>query len=102
MEKACSCIHPEEAQRKELLEWFQTLMFPDGYAANLRRGVNLSTMRINGRINVKDLELLERLQLVNDNEDEILPLEHGLELLDLRDSDDETYDPANPDEDDYF
>jgi len=35
-------------QRKEVLEWFQTLMFPDGYAANLRRGVNLSTMRING------------------------------------------------------
>ena len=31
-----------------MLEWFQTLMFPDGYAANLRRGVNLSTMRING------------------------------------------------------
>jgi hypothetical protein len=25
-------------QRKEVLEWFQTLMFPDGYAANLRRG----------------------------------------------------------------
>ena len=35
-------------QRKEVLEWFQTLMFPDGYAANLWRGVNLSTMRING------------------------------------------------------
>ena len=31
-------------QRREVLEWFQTLMFPDGYAANLRRGVNLSTM----------------------------------------------------------
>ena len=31
-------------QRKEVLEWFQTLMFPDGYATNLRRGVNLSTM----------------------------------------------------------
>ena len=30
-----------------MLEWFQTLMFPDGYAANLRRGVNLATMRIN-------------------------------------------------------
>ena len=75
---------------------------PDGYAANLKRGVNLSTMRINGRINAKDLELLERLQLGDDNEDEIPPLEHGLELLDLRDSDDETYDPANPDEDDYF
>jgi len=35
-------------QRREVLEWFQTLMFPDGYTANLRRGVNLSTMRING------------------------------------------------------
>ena len=35
-------------QRKEVLEWFQTLVFPDGYAENLRRGVNLSTMRING------------------------------------------------------
>jgi hypothetical protein len=23
-------------QRKEILEWFQTLKFPDGYAANLR------------------------------------------------------------------
>ena len=52
--------------------------------------------------NAKDLELLVRLQLGNDNEDEIPLLEHGLELLDLRDSDDETYDPANPDEDDYF
>jgi hypothetical protein len=35
-------------QRREVLEWFQILMFPDGYAANLRRGVNLSTMRIKG------------------------------------------------------
>ena len=35
-------------QRREVLEWFQTLMFPDGYAVNLWRGVNLSTMRING------------------------------------------------------
>ena len=37
--------------------------------------------------NAKDLELLERLQLGNDNGDEIPPLEHGLELLDLLDSD---------------
>ena len=35
-------------QRREVLEWFQTLMFPDGYAANLKRGVNLATMRVNG------------------------------------------------------
>jgi hypothetical protein len=25
-------------QMKEVLEWMQKLMFPDGYAANLRRG----------------------------------------------------------------
>ena len=36
------------AQRREVLEWFQTLMFPDGYAVNLKRGVNLATLRING------------------------------------------------------
>jgi len=35
-------------ERKEVLRWIQTLMFPDGYAANLRRGVNLSTMRVLG------------------------------------------------------
>jgi hypothetical protein len=35
-------------QRREVLEWFKGLMFPDGYASNLRRGVNLATMRING------------------------------------------------------
>jgi hypothetical protein len=34
--------------RREVLEWIQTLMFPNGYAANLRRGVNLSTLRVNG------------------------------------------------------
>ena len=34
--------------KKEALEWIQKLQFPDGYAANLRRGVNLATMRING------------------------------------------------------
>ena len=36
------------AQRREVLEWFQMLMFPDGYAVNQKRGVNLVTMRING------------------------------------------------------
>jgi hypothetical protein len=30
--------------RKKVLEWIKTLMFPDGYATNLRRGVNLSTL----------------------------------------------------------
>jgi hypothetical protein len=36
------------SQRREVLEWIRTLMFPDGYAANLRRGANLSTMRVLG------------------------------------------------------
>ena len=35
-------------QRREVLEWIQMLMFPDGHAANLKRGVNLSTLRVNG------------------------------------------------------
>jgi hypothetical protein len=33
--------------KKKVLEWIKTLMFPDGYAVNLRRGVNLSTLRVN-------------------------------------------------------
>jgi hypothetical protein len=36
------------AQRKEVLQWIKMLMFLDGYAANLSRGVNLSTLRILG------------------------------------------------------
>ena len=36
------------AQKREVLVWFTHLMFPDGYAANLKRGVNFATMRING------------------------------------------------------
>jgi hypothetical protein len=34
--------------RREVLEWMQMLTFPDGYAVNLRKGVNLSTLRVNG------------------------------------------------------
>ena len=48
--------------------------------------------------NVKDLELLQRLHLSND----IPPSEHGDDYIGMCDSDDETYDPANPDDDDYF
>nr|AAK13155.1 putative transposase [Oryza sativa Japonica Group]AAP54277.1 transposon protein, putative, CACTA, En/Spm sub-class [Oryza sativa Japonica Group] len=44
--RADFCLN--RAQKKEVLEWFQTLKFPDGYGSNLRRGVNLKTMRING------------------------------------------------------
>jgi hypothetical protein len=34
--------------RRKVLEWMQTLIFPDGYVANLRREVNLSTLQGNG------------------------------------------------------
>ena len=52
--------------------------------------------------NVKHLELLQRLQLGNDSDDNISPSEHGHDYINTRDSDDETYDPANPDHDNYF
>ena len=52
--------------------------------------------------NMKDLELLQRLHLGNDNDDDIPPSEDGHDYTDMRDSDDDTYDLANPDHDDYF
>jgi hypothetical protein len=51
--------------------------------------------------NVKDLQMLKRLCLGNDNEDNIPPSDSG-DYFDMVDSDDETYDPANPDHVDYF
>ena len=53
--------------------------------------------------NVKDIELLERLCLDNDSDDDSVPLmEIDGDYIDTCDSDDETYDPANPDHDDNF
>ena len=53
--------------------------------------------------NVKDLELLERLCLGNDSDNEsVPPLEHAVDYIDGRYSDDETYDPANSDLEEYF
>ena len=53
--------------------------------------------------NMKDLELLGRLRLGNDSDDENVPsLEHAVDYIDGRDSDDETYDPANLDLEEYF
>jgi hypothetical protein len=51
--------------------------------------------------NVKDLKLLQRLHLGNDNDDN-LPPSDSANYIDIADSDDETYDPANLDHDDYF
>jgi hypothetical protein len=49
--------------------------------------------------NVKDLQMLERLHLVDGNDD--VDPSDTVEY-DLIDSDDETYDPANPEYEDYF
>jgi hypothetical protein len=38
----------KRSDRKEVLEWMKTLLFPDRYAVNLSRGVNLKTMKVLG------------------------------------------------------
>jgi hypothetical protein len=51
--------------------------------------------------NEKDLQMLDRLRLGNDNEDNIPPSD-SVDYFDNVDSDDESYDPTNPDHADYF
>jgi len=46
--------------------------------------------------NVKDIEMLDRLRLVNDDEDNIEPSD-SVAHLDNFDSDDDTYDPNHED-----
>ena len=52
-------------------------------------------------VNEKDLRMLDRLALGEDNIDNIHPSD-SVDELDMIDSDDDTYDPANPDSEDYF
>jgi hypothetical protein len=35
------------AERKEILKWLKKLKFPDRYAANIKRAVNVSTSKLN-------------------------------------------------------
>jgi hypothetical protein len=51
--------------------------------------------------NVKDLQMLEWLRLGNDNDDNIAPSD-SVDYFDMVDSDNETYDLANPNHEDYF
>ena len=51
--------------------------------------------------NIHDLELLERLRLGRDSEYDIPPSDSA-GYVDIADSDDEDYDPANSDHDNYF
>ena len=50
--------------------------------------------------NMKHLQMLERLHLDNDNDN--IAHSDSVDYFDMIDSDDETYDPANPDHKDYF
>jgi hypothetical protein len=53
--------------------------------------------------NLKELELLERLRLGNDSDDDnVPPLKNGVDYIDTCDSDDEKYDPANPNHNEHF
>jgi hypothetical protein len=51
--------------------------------------------------NAKDLQMLERLRIGIDDEDNIPPSDN-IEDFDMVDSDDESYDPANPDDEEYL
>ena len=51
--------------------------------------------------NIHDLLLLERLYLCRNNEDDIPPSDTA-SYIDIADSDDEDYDPANSDYDEHF
>jgi hypothetical protein len=44
--KAPYCLKPTE--RKDVLRWLKTLKFPDRYAANIKRAVNINTGKLNG------------------------------------------------------
>jgi hypothetical protein len=51
--------------------------------------------------NAKDIEMLERLHLDDDDEGNIEPSDSVIHL-DNFDSDDKTHDPSNPNNDDYL
>jgi hypothetical protein len=51
--------------------------------------------------NAKDMELLRQLHIGDVNYANIPPSD-GANLIDMYDSDDPSYDPANPDHDKYF
>jgi hypothetical protein len=40
------CLKP--AERKSILKWLKKLKFPDRYASNIKRAVNVSTSKLNG------------------------------------------------------
>jgi hypothetical protein len=57
--RAPYCLKPED--RKKILRWVKSLKFPDRYAANLKRAVNLGTGKLNGLKSHDYHILMERL-----------------------------------------
>jgi hypothetical protein len=51
-------------QMKELMRWMKVLKFPDGYAAGLRRSVNIATEKLIGLKSHDYHIIMERLLLV--------------------------------------
>jgi hypothetical protein len=60
--RAPYCLKPVE--RKEILRWLKKLMFPDRYASNTKRAVNVSTGKLNGLKSHDYHIIIERLMLV--------------------------------------
>jgi hypothetical protein len=51
-------------ERKEILKWLKKLKFPDCYAANIKRAVNVGTGKLNGLKSHGYYIIMERLLLV--------------------------------------
>lgn len=47
-EKPRAPYYLTRAQKRDVMKWFMEIKFPDGYAANLRRGVNTEQLKIHG------------------------------------------------------
>jgi hypothetical protein len=60
--RAPYCLKP--AERKEILRWLKKLKFPDRYACNIKRAVNISTGKLNGLKSHNYYIIIERLMLV--------------------------------------
>jgi hypothetical protein len=60
--RASCCLKPTE--RKEIVKWFKKLKFPDRYASNITRAVNVSTDELNGLKSHDYHIIIERLMLI--------------------------------------
>jgi hypothetical protein len=60
--RASYCLVPKD--RKEILKWLKTLKFPDRYAANIKRAVNVGTGKLNGLKSHDYHIIMERLMPV--------------------------------------